>query len=304
MAAFQHCFPAVVFAYRRPHHLARTVTSLLANPEARFTPLHVYCDGARGPEDARDVDEVRRYAQSIAGFASVTRTYRRENMGLATSIITGVSEVLEQRGAAIVLEDDLVLSRHFLRYMNEALTCYAEDERVASVHGYCYPVDVPLPETFFLTGADCWGWATWSRAWKNFQPDGRRLLDELNARDMAYEFDLDGVYPFTRMLEDQVKGRNESWAIRWHASCCLADLLTLYPGRSLVHNIGTDSTGTHCGTTDDYAQRVAVSPVVVRRIPLAPSAEGRAAFRRFLGARQSVAERARRLLGRVMRRQP
>ena len=78
-----------------------------------------------------------------------------------------------------MLEDDLVTSRYFLKYMNEALNHYAHDERVASVHGYVYPVNDPLPETFFLRGADCWGWATWRRGWECFNADGQYLLDEL-----------------------------------------------------------------------------------------------------------------------------
>lgn len=278
--------PVVLLAYKRPEHLKRTVSSLLRNPDAALTHLYVFCDAAEAPEDQREIDAVRRYVDSIDGFASVTRTYRNENKGLAKSMISGVTDVLRSHDRVIVLEDDLLLSPHFLRYMNDGLEVYAEADSVASIHGYCYPVEEPLPETFLLAGADCWGWATWSRAWKRFEPDGQRLLDELRHRRLTHEFDFDGCYPYTGMLEDQVAGKNDSWAIRWHASCYLAGLLTLYPGRSLVENIGNDATGTHSGNTTDFSQAPAQQPVHVDRLALTPSVAARKAFVNFFNARR------------------
>ncbi len=274
--------PVVVFAYARRDHLQRTIESLHANPEAASTELYVYCDGPRLAEHRDRVQAVREYVASIDGFASLKPVYRDRNLGLAESIITGVTELLERHDRVIVVEDDLLLSPHFLRYMNDGLTAYAGCNEVASIHGYSLPVAAPLPPTYFLRGADCWGWGTWRRAWKLFRADGAGLLQELRDRHLAKQFDLDGSYPYTRMLEDQIAGRNDSWAIRWHASCFLADKLTLYPGRSLVHNIGHDGSGTHCGDTAMYNQRVALESVPVTPQPLEVSEQARAAIVDFL----------------------
>ena len=293
--------PAVLFAYKRADHLRRTVESLLGNAEAPATLLYVYCDGARSPADQDAVDEVRAFVTGIGGFAEVRPVFRSRNIGLAQSIIGGVTEVLGRHDRVIVLEDDLVLSPRFLRYMNDGLDCYAADPKVASIHGYCYPTGAVLPETFFLRGADCWGWATWARAWRHFEADGRQLLQRLTASRLNRAFDLDGSYPYTAMLEDQVAARNDSWAIRWHASCFLADMLTLYPGRSLVENIGNDASGTHCSATSAYSQDVLDAQVEVARIPLVESVEARRAFMRFFRDRRSVpiASRAARVLKRL-----
>ena len=148
---------------------------------------------------------------------------------------------------------------HFLRFMNDGLDRYADDERVASIHAYIYPLARPAPETFFLRGADCWGWATWRRAWEHFNPDGKTLLQQLEAHGLTRAFDFDGTAAFTEMLENQIRGLNNSWAIRWHAACFLDGLLTLYPGRSLVHNIGNDGSGTH--RSDDSAWSSSASEV-------------------------------------------
>ena len=298
--------PVVLFAYMRPAHLEQTITSLLRNPEAGATHLHVFCDAAKRPEHQKQVDAVRRYVSSITGFASVTAVHRQANMGLANSIIGGVSDLLRLHESVIVLEDDLVVSPHFLRYMNDGLACYANDSKVASIHGYTYPVAQSLPETFFLRGADCWGWATWRRAWEHFNPNGGELLAELRASKLTHAFDLDGAYPYTRMLKDQIAGRNNSWAVRWHASCFLKDMLTLYPGRSLVANIGNDDSGTHGGYSTDYDVEVALQPVSVRRIELIESRTATNAVSTYFKTKRRVfrriLNRARRTLVRVTKR--
>jgi hypothetical protein len=200
---------------------------------------------------------------------------------LAKSIIEGVTEVLARYERIIVLEDDMVTSPHFLSYMNEALDRFADDERVISAHGYVYPVQETLPEAFFLRGADCWGWATWRRGWSLFNPDGQALLDELKRRSLIKAFDFNGAYGYSKMLEGQIKGTNDSWAIRWYASAFLADKLTLYPGRSLVHNIGNDSSGTHCESNSSHDTELSPSPINLTGIEAKHSKLGFSAFEHF-----------------------
>jgi len=244
--------PIVLFVFARPDHTRRTLEALAANRFAAQSDLFIYADGARWKDEVGRVGAVRALASSTQGFHSCTVIERSTNYGLARNIIEGVTEICGRYGRVIVLEDDMVTSPSFLAYMNEALERFAEDERVASIHGYVYPVRQPLPEAFFLRGADCWGWATWIRAWKYFNPDGRSLLNELKRLNLNKKFDFDGAYPFSTMLAKQIRGENDSWAIRWHASMFLKGMLTLYPGQSLVQNIGFDGSGHHCGISDRY----------------------------------------------------
>lgn len=147
--------PVVAFAYKRRDHVERMLVSLAADPLAARTRLIVYCDGPKQADDAEAVAGVRRSVRGARGFADIAVVERPANLGLARSIISGVGEVLADHGRAIVVEDDLLLSPHFLRYMKDGLALYAERDEVASIHGYAFPVDVELPETFFLRGADC-----------------------------------------------------------------------------------------------------------------------------------------------------
>lgn len=269
--------PVALFAYMRPDHFARTLAALQRNAQAPQTTLYVFVDGARSPAHQPGVDAVRRLADAITGFARVRRVVREHNLGLARSIIDGVGQVLAEHDRVIVLEDDLEVSAHFLGFMNEALGLYAGSEEVASIHGYVYPLRRAVPETFFLRGADCWGWATWRRAWVHFNADGQALLDQLTAQRLGHAFDLRGAYPYMRMLRDQIAGRNNSWAIRWHAATFLRGMLTLYPGRSLVRNIGNDDSGTHSAVNADFDVELANVPPRLERLPLAPSTVGTAA---------------------------
>jgi hypothetical protein len=279
--------PICLFTYKRPWHTQQTVAALQKNELASESDLIIYSDAAKTIDAAQSVREVRGYIRTISGFRSVSIIEREENYGLAKSIIAGVTEVVNRFGRVIVLEDDLVTSPFFLRYMNDALTMYNDEENVVSIHGYIYPVRKKLPETFFLKGADCWGWATWKRGWDLFEADGQKLINELEARRLTKKFDFDGAFPYTQMLRDQIEGKNDSWAVRWYASAFLDGKLTLYPGTSLVRNIGLDSSGTHCSNNTRFDSCLAQRPVRLERIELAESPFARDRFILFLRSSRS-----------------
>jgi hypothetical protein len=260
--------PIALFTYNRPDHTAKTIAALAANELAADSDLFVFSDAPRNAQAVEGVQRVRELVRAIVGFRSVTVIERQENFGLSRSIISGVTDLVARYGRVIVLEDDLVTAPFFLRYMNDALERYAEDDRVVSVHGYIYPVQGELPEAFFLRGADCWGWGTWKRGWDLFEEDGAKLLHEIRKRRLTRDFDFDNSYPYTRMLQRQVRGENDSWAIRWYASAFLEGKLTLYPGRSLVQNIGNDASGTHSGNYDHFHVVLADSPVKLDDMPI------------------------------------
>ena len=291
--------PVILFCYNRLTHLQKTIESLKKNKESIGTDIYIYCDGPRSNENRANLEEVRNYVRKIEGFKSIKYIFSDKNYGLSRSVIKGITEVLTEFNSIIVIEDDLVVSPYFLKYMNEGLKVFENDENVASIHGYCYPVNERLPDNFFLRGADCWGWATWSRAWKNFEKDGIYLLNELKNKNLIKQFNMSGAYPFTKMLEDNVKGKNDSWAIRWHASCFLKNMLTLYPGISLVNNIGMDKSGTHSGLTNEFDQNVAVSPIEIGRIDVTENIFAREIIANFLRDKTSVLNKLKRLINRI-----
>ncbi len=273
--------PIALFVYNRLSHTIRTVEALKANILAAESELFIFADGAKNEEGRAKVAEVREYIKTISGFKKVTVEEKENNVGLANSIISGVTKIVNQCEKVIAIEDDLVTSKYFLQYMNDGLNFYENEEKVISIHSYIYPVKRNLPETFFIKGADCWGWATWKRGWNLFNPDGKFLFEQLKAKNLTKKFDFDGRYPYTKMLEDQIAGKNNSWAIRWYASAFLADKLTLYPGKSLVVNIGFDGSGTHCGSSEDSRINAYDQKITIKQIPVIQSELARNAIKHY-----------------------
>jgi GR25 family glycosyltransferase involved in LPS biosynthesis len=248
---------------------------------ASESDLFIFSDAPQNETTSLKVEEVRKYIYTIAGFRSVQIIEREKNYGLANSIINGVNFVLNKYERIIVLEDDLILSPHFLKYMNDALELYSNEEDVVSIHGYIYPVRTKLPETFFLRGADCWGWATWKRGWELFNPDTVDLINQLKDKKLINEFNLNGAYNNFKMLQNQARGKIDSWAIRWHASAFLKNMLTLYPGRSLVKNIGFDLMGTHTKSMNVYDTIPSRSEIMIKAIPVEVNIEARKEIEKF-----------------------
>ena len=274
--------PILLFTYNRPTHTRRLMESLQANAEAAESPLVVYSDAAREVDDEASVAEVRRYLHTLDGFASVTLIERPENWGLARNVIDGVTTQVNRYGRVIVLEDDLVVAPYFLRFMNEALEMYADEPRVGHIQACDFTQDPSLPPTFLIKWTGSWGWGTWDRAWRHFNPDGTALLRRLKEEKLTRTFDFGGTYRFTRMLRRQVQGKNNSWAIRWNASLFLDDILSLNVGRSLVQNTGFDGSGTHCGGGEPYDSRLWTRPLPLVRIePIEESREARRCFARY-----------------------
>jgi hypothetical protein len=170
----------------------RIIDALKNNVLALGSNLIIYSDNYKDGTSIESVQEVRRYIQTVTGFKNIQIIERDHNFGLAESIIEGVTSVVEKYGKIIVLEDDLVTSKYFLQYMNDALTYYENQDGVISVHGYMFPVEHNLPETFFLKAAHCWGWGTWKNAWDSFEPDGLKLIKTLQQNKIDPIFDYDG----------------------------------------------------------------------------------------------------------------
>ena len=142
--------------------------------------------------------------------------------------------------------------------------------------------DERLPYTFLIKWTGSWGWATWKRAWKHFNPDGAYLLHELERRRLTRQFDFGGAYGFTRMLRRQVEGKNNSWAIRWNASLFLDGILSLNVGRSLVKNKGMDGSGTNSFALDPYTSILWEKPLELQKIePITENLEARRLYARF-----------------------
>ncbi|MVN20004.1 glycosyltransferase [Mucilaginibacter arboris] len=278
--------PIALFVYNRPDHTRRTINHLQKNLLAEDSRLFIFSDGAKTAADQAKVNEVRALIKETDGFKSVKIIESQENQGLANAIISGVSQLVKEYGKVIVFEDDLLSSPFTLNYFNDALQHYINEEKVMHIGAYMYPLaDKNLPETFFYRAATSWGWATWNRAWKNFNPDIDNLISQFSKTQIG-QFSIEGTMNFWKQMQEFKSGKNNSWAIRWYASVFLKGGLTLNPSKSLIHNIGHDGSGVHSNKEDIYQVNVAQQPVQFFPSEITENVEAYTAIKQFLRNRK------------------
>jgi len=274
--------PIALFVYNRPDHTRRTVEALLKNDLSAQSVLYAFSDAPANDSARAGVAAVRDYLKTVSGFAQVHVIEREKNLGLIGAITGGVTEVVNRHGRVIVVEDDIVTSPHFLRYMNDALDLYENEPRVMHVSAFMFPVKGDWDETFFYNTTSCWGWATWQRAWDNYNPDAAALLAEIESRGALNRFDIDGACrSFSDQLRQNAAGSMKTWAIKWYASVFLQGGLSLHPKYSLVRNIGFDGSGVNSTVTNHYDQESSSRPVAVESIELKEDPLVRAAMWAF-----------------------
>ncbi|HVW12277.1 MAG TPA: hypothetical protein VHB54_00550 [Mucilaginibacter sp.] len=284
----QNLAPIALFVYNRPDHTRRTLTYLQKNLLAEESRLFIFSDGPKTEADNVKIDQVRQLAAEVTGFKSVKLIEREDNLGLANSIISGVTRLVNEYDKVIVFEDDLLSSPYTLQYFNEALDRYAAEEKVMHIGGYMYDLDGgSLPETFFYRAATSWGWATWARAWKYFEPDIDKLLAQFD-KPKIHHFSIEAKMNFWKQMQQFKAGKNNSWAIRWYASIFLRGGLTLNPSHSFIHNIGHDGSGVHSGSEKTYQVQIAQKPVTQFPAEVKENHQAYQAIKQFLAKRKGT----------------
>ena len=249
--------PIIIFAYNRPDHLQKTLTWLKQNELANQSILYVYCDGPK-PDASEDqlqkVKEARKVAHEVAtiqDFKEVHFVERKKNLGLGTSIITGVTEVINRYGKVIVLEDDLETSPLFLHYMNSCLDHYEGRKSVFSISSLSrphperfYPKDYPYDVYVSLTHHPT-GWATWRDRWEQVDWTAKSydsLLNDTNIQN-AYRRAGNEMWDQLKLCKEQ--GRN-IWSVLFYLAHFENHAISICPIVSYVDHIGWGPDSTNC----------------------------------------------------------
>jgi hypothetical protein len=241
--------PIALFCYNRPENTRNVLNSLSKNSLASDSEIYIFCDGPKhsnGQIDIENIALVHKIVQREDRFRKVHIFINQENRGLANSIISGINVVLNFHPTVIVVEDDLILSKYFLQYMNISLSLYENNKQVFQI-GSCnfFACGPSFPTFFFIPIPETLGWGTWKDRWEMFEPDAEKLRillqNDLNA---LHRFNGFGSYNFSGMLEDQINKTVDSWAIRWQAVIAINKGLVLYHNYSLSQHIAS-KTATH-----------------------------------------------------------
>jgi hypothetical protein len=261
--------PIALFVYNRPAHTRQCLESLQKNDLASQSTLYIFSDAARGAASDEQLEQIKLVRELIRQEAWAKEVFIIEhphNQGVVKNVTEGVNQIIKKFDKIIVLEDDLVLSPYFLTYMNEALDLYQNTPEVMHISGYMYPIGGNLPPTFFFNIPSCWGWATWARAWQYYQIDSQVVYNQLVKQKKIKKFDLDNCGFFRQILEKNIMGSINSWAIQWNATIALQNGFCLNPHISLVQNIGLDSSGENTQANPTWqilklAQYIEVAPI-------------------------------------------
>jgi len=257
--------PIVLFVYNRPWHTIQTVEALLKNDLKAQSNLIIFADAAKDDHNIENVKEVINYIKTINGFKSVTIYEREINYGLADSIIDGVTSVIDAYGRVIVLEDDLVTSPLFLKYMNESLEHFENEKHIFSITGYNFPsslMKIPanyIYDTYLNYRCMSWGWGTWKDRWNITDWEVKDFNSFIKNTNEVKLFNRGGK-DLARMLKLQMAGEIDSWAIRWCYAHFRNQAFCSYPVKSLLKNIGHDGSGTHCGVSNLSYNQTQINP--------------------------------------------
>jgi hypothetical protein len=240
-----HTAPILLFVYNRLDSLKQTVRALQQNKLSAESELFIFSDNARRETDITAVTEVRQYIRTVNGFRKVHIREAAQNLGLARSVIGGVTEIVDRNGKVIVLEDDLVTSSNFLSFMNQALDHYCDNKRIFSIGGYTKPMKgLGQQDVYFTQRASSWGWATWKDRWSGVDweaHDYHNFSKDPQARKRFNSMGSD----MSRMLDRQMQGIINSWAILWCYHQFKTGQLTVFPAISKVRNEGFSAEATH-----------------------------------------------------------
>jgi hypothetical protein len=243
MALIEQLSPIVLFVYNRPWHTEQTLEALAKNELADQSTLYVFADGPKpgaSGEDLKKIEDTRAVIRKRAWCKEVILNESDHNKGLANSVIEGVTQVVNQHGKVIVLEDDIITSPYFLQYLNEGLEMYQESKNVIAINSYMFPIQTDRVDTFLSPLAtSTWGWATWADRWAWFEKEPRyKNLIQRNPF-LRSRFNL-ADYNYAVMLDNK-----NSWGIRWYYSAFLRNSIGLFPTKTLSNNIGFGEDATH-----------------------------------------------------------
>jgi glycosyltransferase involved in cell wall biosynthesis len=242
---YQAKSPVCMLVFNRPNHTARVFEAV---KKARPPYLLLVADGPRAsrPADAQLCAEVRHIVTQVDWPCEVKTNFAPENLGPTARIASGLSWAFDQVDRAIILEDDCLPSPDFFRFCDEMLERYKDEPKVRCVTGNNFQFGLPRGNGsyFFTPNILIWGWATWRRAWKDYDVAmkdwpklrGTNFLQKRlgDAKASAY---------WARAFDVAHAGRT-AWDFPWTFSCWAKDGIGISPAVDLIENIGFDQQAT------------------------------------------------------------
>lgn len=241
------CAPIAVFCYNRLDKLINLINSIKTNAEHSNSKIYFFIDLYE--DDPSVTHEIIDYVNKIEGFLEKEVIVRNKNYGLRDNILTGIDYVFESEEMIICLEDDLIVDKYLLSYMNLCLNHFKDQKTVWHINGWSYP-RVTFFSSRIVIGrlVNSWGWATWKDRWLLHDERENNLITNLNNTEKK-KFNYHNLTNWEQQLKDNDINKIKTWAIFWYQTIFLKKGFSVYPSRSLISNSGMDGSGTNSGIT-------------------------------------------------------
>jgi hypothetical protein len=236
-----------VFCYKRANKLKQCITALLKNPECINMDIVFFSDGYKGEVDKAGVLETREYINSIIGFKQVIKHFRDRNYSTGPNFIEGLTFLSNNYEQFIVVEDDLIVSPNYIKYLVDGLSFYKKKESVFCITAYNWPIHAInySYDTIVYKRFCSYGWASWSDRFKNIIWDHDQLQQLMDTSPgFKRRLNAEG-YDLVRMLKKQISGVISTWDVQLQVHVAQNRLKVMYPVLSKVTNIGFDEESTN-----------------------------------------------------------
>ena len=192
MIEMETYYPVAIFCYNRPNHLKKMLESIQRNDESAHTKAYFFIDGARNERDKVEVDKINEIINSSNIFMEKIIINRDKNFGMQKNVISGITDVLLENEAVIVVEDDLKFSKYYLNFMNKALKFYKPYENVWQINAWSYPNYISFgKKTKISNQMSSWGMGLYKDKWEFFAEDELKLTNKIDKKDAAYKKKFD-----------------------------------------------------------------------------------------------------------------
>ena len=241
--------PVAFFIFNRPD-LTEIVFEAIA--QAKPKKLLVIADAPAKAKDEEKCEQCRAIIERVDWECEVIKKYPEQNIGARNSVPEGVQWVFSQVDECIFLEDDCLPDPSFFSFCESLLGYYRDDERVMHINGGNFLFNqIPINESYYFsrymfTG---YGWASWKRAWKNYDLDMRSLPDFEEKNLMSFVFDDQQEQEFwTRKFREVYSGELISYCYPIFYAGWSQSGLSIMPSVNLVSNLGFRPDAVHTNT--------------------------------------------------------
>jgi len=244
-----------LMVFNRPEATRRVFAAVAA---ARPTRLFLIADGPRAdrPEEVERCEEVRKIVSAVDWQCQVETNFAAQNMGCRRRVISGLDWVFSIVEESIILEDDCLPDPSFFPFCADLLERHRHDHQIGLIAGY-NPLEESFPFKFSYyyslpTSHSIWGWATWRRAWQQYDEHMRGWPEVKAAGLLRLLFPDEKIVAYWSAVFDKMyQGSGpDTWDYQWVYSCWTRNLLSIVPRLNLIQNIGLGPEATHTKRAD------------------------------------------------------